>query len=99
MVEFIDNKKTRWHSADEITKSFNRSNIQINRLMLLDYAWKKIVNERARFWVLSAVQGSTLFVKVKISVAKNELVGRRREIIRELNKYFDKPWIKHIEIQ
>lgn len=99
MVEFINNKKPNWHSSHEILTKVNRANTQIDRLMLLDYAWKKVVGERANFWTLTAVQNGTLFVKVKISVAKNELVGRRRKLIEDLNKYFEKPWITHIEIK
>ena len=49
--------------------------------------------------MLTAVQGGTLFVQVKISVAKNELIARRQQLITELNKHFERPWIKKIEIK
>jgi len=99
MTQFIDNRKPNWHSSSELFNNYSRLSQQINRLMILKYLWEKSVGQKSRFWQLTAVQGGTLFVKVKISVAKNDLVGRRRELIKELNKHFEKPWIKHIEIQ
>ena len=99
VTQFINPRKAKWYSATELSGQFNRLGKQIDRLMLLEYVWKQVVGERSRFWTLTAVQRGTLFVKVKIAVAKNELTGRRRELIKELNKHFETPWIKHIEIQ
>ena len=87
-----------WNKSSELGERYNRLHIQINRLMLLDYAWKKVVADKAKFWKLSAVQKKSLLVEVKLSVARNELIARRETILKELNKYFDKPWIEKIEI-
>jgi len=99
VTQFIGNRKPNWRNLTQPSGRFNKITTQIDRLMLLGYAWNTVVGEKQRFWVLEAVQAGTLFVKVKAAVAKNELVGRRRALIQALNKYFDKPWIKHIEIQ
>ena len=87
-----------WNKASELSKKYNRLNSQISRLMLLDFAWKKVVGEKEKFWKLTAVQKRSLLVEVKLSVARNELVARRETILKELNKFFSKPWIEKIEI-
>ena len=90
--------KKQWYSSKELSGQFNSFSKTLNRLMILDYVWEKLVGNKSRFWVLHAVKKDTLYVQVKASVAKNELTGKRRELIRELNKHFETPWIKHIEI-
>lgn len=85
-------------SSEELKNNHNRLAGTLNRLMILDYVWNQIVGDKARFWVLKAVQKDTLFVQVKASVAKNELNARQAQLIRELNKNFEKPWIKKIKI-
>ena len=87
-----------WNKSSELNKQYNRLNSQISRLMILDYAWKKVVADKDKFWKLVAVQKKSLLVEVKLSVARNELVSRRENLIKELNKYFSKPWIEKIEI-
>lgn len=90
--------KKDWRSSQELAGKFNPLSKTLNRLMVLDYVWGQLVGPKGRFWVLHAVKEDTLYVKVKAAVAKNELTGRRRQLISELNKHFETPWIKHIEI-
>lgn len=97
-MKFGQPPKKQWYSSQELSSQFNSMSKTLNKLMILDYVWEKLVGNKSRFWVLQAVKKDTLYVQVKASVAKNELTGKRREIIRELNKHFEKPWIKHIEI-
>lgn len=87
-----------WKSSSELEGKFNKLSVRLNRLMLLDHVWKRLTGEREKFWKLIAVKGSCLYVSVRLSVARNELIGRRESLIRELNKHFDKPWIEKIEI-
>ncbi len=98
-MKFGQNPKKQWRSSAELERNYNPLNRRLNRLMILDHVWTRLVGNKAKFWVLRAVQGDTLFVQVKISVAKNELIARRRQLIAELNKHFDAPWITKIEIQ
>lgn len=97
-MKFGQSPKKQWRSSQELGSQFNPLSKTLNRLMVLDYVWGQLIGNKSRFWVLQAVKKDTLYVQVKASVAKNELTGRRREIIRELNKHFESPWIKHIEI-
>ena len=88
-----------WYASANLESRFNKLNSRLNRLLILDHVWTQLVGNKARFWVLHAVQNDTLYVKVKIAVAKNELVAKRQQLITELNKHFSQPWIKRIEIQ
>ncbi len=90
--------KKKWYTSQELSSPVSRMGKTLNRLMVLDYTWNKLVGTKGRFWVLKAVKQGTLYVQVKAAVAKNELTARRRELVSELNKHFQTPWIKHIEI-
>ena len=87
-----------WNESSELKGKFNRLNKQLSRLMVLDHVWAQLIGDKEKFWKLVAVQKGVLFVEVKLSVARSELVARRSMLIKELNKYFDKPWIEKIEI-
>lgn len=87
-----------WKQTSELNGKYNRLNCRLNRLMVLDHVWTQLTKDKERFWKLAAVKAGTLYVSVRLSVARNELVGRRDTLIRELNKHFDKPWIEKIEI-
>ncbi len=97
-MKFGATPRPTWYASANLENRFNKLNSRLNRLLILEHVWTKLVGNKAKFWVLHAVQNDTLHVKVKIAVAKNELVARRAELIGELNKHFDKPWIKRIEI-
>ena len=87
-----------WNQPSELSGKYNRISSKLNRLMVLDHVWAQLVADKEKFWKLVAVKGSILYVSVRLSVARNELIGRRDGLIKELNKYFDKPWIEKIEI-
>lgn len=98
-MKFGQKPRKEWRSSQELDRSYNPLNRRLNRLMILDHVWNQLVGNKTRFWVLKAVKEDTLYVQVKISVARNELIARRRQLITELNKHFDEPWIGKIEIQ
>ncbi len=87
-----------WASSAQLNNKYNRLNVRLNRLIVLDHVWTRLIGNKERFWKLLGVKGGSLYVAVKLSVARNELIGRRETLIRELNKHFDKPWIQKIEI-
>ena len=92
-------KEINWHNSSELTNKFCHLNFKLNNLILLDNLWQVILKNRAKFWELDSVQGGTIFVKVKSSPARHELLLKEKEIIKELNKNFNKPWIKKILIK
>jgi len=98
-MKFGQNPKKEWKSARELGNVFNPLGKKLNRLLILDHVWKKLVGNKSKFWVLKAVQGGTLFVETKAAVAKNELIARREQLIKELNKNFNPPWIEKIDVK
>ena len=89
-------QKKGWRSSQELAGARNALSRSLNRLMVLDYVWGKLVGTKGRFWVLEAVKKDTLYVQVKVSVARNELNARKQQLIKELNKHFESAWIKKI---
>ena len=87
-----------WHKSAEVKNSFSRMNGQINRLLLLETLWDKLAGSKARFWQIYAVKGGIIYIKVDIMAARHDLLVKERELVKELNKNFDKPWIKQISI-
>ncbi|HOX23433.1 MAG TPA: DUF721 domain-containing protein [Elusimicrobiales bacterium] len=71
---------------------------KLDRLMLLDSVWKKEAGVFASHWTLDAVSGGTIYVKAKSSSAAQELMFRSQGLIRRLNKYFDRQWIREIKV-
>ena len=94
----MENKKEIWHKSDEIKSSFSKFNNTINRLILLDVLWNKVLGRKADYWVLDSVKGGSIYVKVTVMAARHELKLKEKEIIKELNKNFNTPWIKQIFI-
>ncbi len=97
-MKFGASPRKIWHASSELDNRFNKLNNRLNRLLVLDHVWTQLVGNKAKFWALHAVQNDTLYVKVKVAVAKNELIARRQGLVTELNKHFAKPWINKIEI-
>ena len=92
-------KEINWHNSSELNNKFYHLNLKLNNLILLDNLWAVVLKNRAKFWELDSVQGGTIFVKVKSSTARHELLLKEQEIIKELNKKFKNPWIKKILIK
>ena len=92
------NKTAVWHESKEIKNSYSKINGTINRLIILETVWNKILGAKAKYWVLDAVKGGTIYVKVNVMTARHELKLKEKEIIRELNKHFERSWIKQILI-
>lgn len=69
--------------------------LSVARLGMLDHAWERLP-ERPKGWVLEGVQKGVLFVQVRSAAARHDLLLRAPKVLRELNKHFDRPWIKEI---
>ncbi|MFA6583392.1 MAG: DciA family protein [Elusimicrobiaceae bacterium] len=90
-------KRDTWSSASDITWRFNNLSSNLNRLMILNTIWEKEAGRMCAHWNLDAVQGGVIYVKVKSSAAAQELSVRQTAMVRNLNKYFDSPWIQTIK--
>ena len=60
-----------WKKTTDLNGKYNKLNVKLNRLMMLDYVWKKLVADKEKFWKLVAVKQNTLCVSVRLSVAIN----------------------------
>ena len=89
-----------WHETKELKNSFSKLTSQIDKLILLESLWTAAAAGKAKFWVLDGanIKTGTVFVKVKVMAARHELILKEAQLITELNKNFDKPWIKKISI-
>lgn len=89
-------KKIIWHEPKELKNSFSKFGGTLNRLILLETVWNNVLGSKAKYWVLDAVKDGTVYAKVNVMTARHELKLKEKEIIKELNKNFEKPWIKRI---
>lgn len=93
-------KKTyNWTAVGELKNSWKCfSGVNIERLMILDAIWKKETGNLSKYVEIMGIKKNTIVVKTNSSVVHQELSIRSRDIIKSLNKYFNKPWIKFIKI-
>lgn len=89
-----------WHETKELKNGFSKLTSQVDRLILLESFWLSVTAGKAKFWVLygANIKTGTIFVKVNVMAARHELLLKEAQLITELNKNFDKPWIKKISI-
>jgi hypothetical protein len=90
-------KKDHWASAGEILRVWKyRAGLDSDRILILNQIWEREAGHLSRHWTLSGVRRGTIYVQVKSPAAAQELQLRSRELVRSLNKYFKKAWIKDI---
>ncbi|PCI37544.1 MAG: hypothetical protein COB53_06095 [Elusimicrobia bacterium] len=65
-------------------------------MLILDQVWEKELGHFSKHWVLEGVRRGILYVRVKSPTAAQELQLRGGGIVKSLNKYFKKSWIKGI---
>lgn len=77
-----------------------RYGLRVERFVILEKAWEAlpfIGRALRRHWSLEAVQKDKVIVKVSSAPARHELLLHKTQIIRELNKHFESPWIRDIQ--
>lgn len=90
-------KKKNWSSASEIKTKFNGMARSLDRLMILNTVWTREAGRMSGHWTIDAVQDGTIFVKAASAAAAQELSLRSAVMVKNLNKYFDSPWIRAIK--
>lgn len=94
----IPPKKNRWTSAADLVTSFGwRSGAQPDQLSILNAVWEKEMGHMARHFSLVGMQKGTLYVKPRSAAAAQELQMRAGDIMRALNKYFSRNFIKQVK--
>ncbi len=89
-------KRKTWSSASDIKTRFNGMARSLDRLMILNTVWNKEAGRMSDHWNIDGVQDGTIFVKTKSAAAAQELSMRSTVMVKNLNKYFDSPWIRAI---
>ena len=91
--------RQRWLTAGDLVKTYRfKEALPADRLSILNAVWGKELGTRSRHWELVAVKAGTLYVKTRSSAATYELHMQERPLIRSLNKYFSRPWIRAIRV-
>jgi len=89
--------KGHWATAGEVLRVWKRrAGLDSDRILVLNQVWEREAGHLSHHWVLSGVRGGVIFVRVKTPAAMQELQMRGRGLVRSLNKYFKKEWIKDI---
>ncbi|MCX5785952.1 MAG: DciA family protein [Elusimicrobia bacterium] len=95
---FLTRRSSNWTRASEIKSSWKfLGGIDPDRLVILDAVWKKEIGRLAQHCRLLGVNRGWVLVKADSSVMSNELLLRSRQLVRSLNRYFRRPWIKGIK--
>ncbi|MDE2039099.1 MAG: DUF721 domain-containing protein [Elusimicrobia bacterium] len=91
-------KRAVWSTSADLVRSFSfKTGVQDSRLDLLTKVWDKELGHFSKYWSLSGVKKGILYVNPRSAAAAHELQLRSGEIVRSLNKYFMRPWIKAVK--
>ena len=88
----------RWATGQDLVQSFQyRSGMSGDRMAILAAIWQKELGHLSGHWELVGLKQGTLYVKPRSAAAAQELHLRGAGIVRSLNKYFNRAWIKGIK--
>ena len=86
-----------WVPARSILNGWKRRvYLQEDKILILHQVWERTIGPLSRYWSLYAIRRGVLYIKPSSAAAVQELQFRKTQIIRDLNKYFRRPWIKEI---
>jgi hypothetical protein len=96
---FLAKRASNWTNIGYIKKSWKTlGGILPERLIILDAVWKKEMGSLGLHCELVGVDRGYIVIKTKSSVVYNEIFMRSGPILKSLNKYFNKPWLKGIKM-
>lgn len=94
----MEKARQRWATGDQLVRSFKfRAGIQSDKISILNAVWERELGHFAKHWQLVGVRRGVLFVRPRSAAAAQELTMRAGEMIRSLNKYFSRAWIKDVK--
>ena len=95
---FLSRKKVNWSRADSVCASWRTLGFSgLDRLAILDAVWEKETGRLGQHCVMLGVDKGVILVKPASSAAASELALRSAVIVKGLNKYFKRPWIRAIK--
>ena len=88
-----------WSTGRELIRSFQyRAGMSGDRMIILAAVWRKEFAHLGGHFELTGIKKGTLYVRPRSAAAAQELQLRCAGIVRSLNKYFDKDWIRAIKV-
>lgn len=91
-------KRRHWSTTGDLLGSFKyRAGMQPDKISILNAVWEKELGHFAKHWALMGVKQGTLYVKPRSAAAAQELQMSAAAIVRRLNKYFSRSWIKAVK--
>jgi len=94
---FLNRRSSNWTSASEVKSSWKfLGGFDPDRLVILDAVWKKELGRLAPHCPLFGISKGCILVKSDSSSMSSELLLRSSQLVRSLNRYFRKPWIRGI---
>jgi len=95
---FLTRRTQNWTRASEVCASWKFLGVAgLDRLAILDAVWKKEMGRLADHCVMLGVDKGVILVKPSSAAAASELALRSSVLVKGLNKYFKRPWIKAIK--
>jgi hypothetical protein len=95
----LPRKRPCWSTGQDLIRSFQyRSQMSGDRLAILAAIWQKELGHLFGHFELAGLKQGVLYVRPKSAAATQELQLRAAGIVRSLNKYFERPWIKCIKV-
>ncbi|MFH2201950.1 MAG: DUF721 domain-containing protein [Elusimicrobiota bacterium] len=93
----MDGRKPRMAKAGDILGAWTRrSGLESERMLILNQVWENEVGMFSRQWNLIGIRRGVLCVKVRSPAAAHELQMRGMQLVKSLNKYFKRSWIKGV---
>lgn len=91
-------KKVKWSTGAELVRAFGyKTGAQSEKLGVLNAVWDKELGHFSKYWLLLGVKKGVLYVRPRSASAAQELHMRSSDIVKGLNKYFSRPWIKAVK--
>ena len=95
----IRRKRPSWSTGGELIRSFQyRTQMSGDRMAILAAVWQKELGHLCGHWELAGLKQGILYVRPKSAAATQELQLRAVGLVRSLNKYFDRAWLKGIKV-
>ncbi|MCX5796876.1 MAG: DUF721 domain-containing protein [Elusimicrobia bacterium] len=95
----VQRKRPCWSTGGDLVRSFQwRAGMTGDRMVILGAVWQKELGHLCGHWELVGFKHGTVYVKPKSAAAAQELQLRAAGVVRSLNKYFDRAWIKSIKV-
>lgn len=95
---FLAKRTSNWTRVNEVCSSWRfLGGVNPDRLAILDAIWEKEMGALAKHCELLGVDGAYILVKPRSAAAASELALRSTVLVKGLNKYYKRPWIKGIK--